>query len=100
MFGPLKSAATQPNHCSGKADPSTSAIQARMFFSTTIYLFEGIVRQRGGEGLDAKVRELTIIALVSLLSLGLAWAYEADFFAMFFAAAAAMAGVEAVRRSL
>ena len=31
-------------------------------------------------------------------SLGLAWAYEADFFAMFFAAAAAIAGVEAVRR--
>ena len=60
------------------------------------------VRQQhmGGEGLDAKVRDLTIIALVSLISLGLAWAYEADFFAMFFAAAAAMAGVEAVRRSL
>jgi hypothetical protein len=29
--------------------------------------------------------------------LGLAWAYEADLFAMFFAAAAAIAGVEAVR---
>jgi hypothetical protein len=57
-------------------------------------------RQRGEPGLDAKVRELTIIALVSLFSLGLAWAYEADFFAMFFAAAAAIAGVEAVRRSL
>jgi hypothetical protein len=54
----------------------------------------------GGKGLDAKVRELTIIALVSLFSLGLAWAYEADFFAMFFAAAAAIAGVEAVRRSV
>jgi hypothetical protein len=46
--------------------------------------------------LDAKVRELTIIALVSLFSLGLAWAYDADLFAMFFAAAAAIAGVEAV----
>jgi hypothetical protein len=57
-------------------------------------------RKRGGHGLDAKVRELTIIALVSCFSLGLAWAYEADFFAMFFAAAAAIAGVEAVRRSL
>src|SRR6202048_2844068 len=54
-------------------------------------------RQRGGEGLDLKVRELTVIALVSLFSLGLAWAYEADLFAMFFAAAAAIAGVEAVR---
>jgi hypothetical protein len=51
-------------------------------------------------GIHAKVRELTIIALVSCFSLGLAWAYEADLFAMFFAAAAAMAGVEAVRRSL
>jgi hypothetical protein len=50
--------------------------------------------------LDAKVRELTVITLVSLFSLGLAWAYEADFFAMFFAAAAAIAAVEAVRRSL
>jgi hypothetical protein len=57
-------------------------------------------RQRGGYGLDAKVRELTIIALVCCFSLGLAWAYEADFFAMFYAAAAAIAGVEAVRRSL
>jgi hypothetical protein len=57
-------------------------------------------RQRGGQLLDANVRELTIIALVSCFSLGLAWAYEADLFAMFFAAAAAIAGVEAVRRSL
>ena len=47
--------------------------------------------------MDLKVRELTVIALVSLFSLGLAWAYEADLFAMFFAAAAAIAGVEAVR---
>ena len=54
----------------------------------------------GGPGLDTNVRELTIVALVSLFSLGLAWAYEADLFAMFFAAAAAIAGVEAVRRSL
>jgi hypothetical protein len=57
-------------------------------------------RRRGEQGLDAKVRELTIIALVSCFSLGLAWAYEADFFAILFAAAAAIAGVEAVRRSL
>ena len=73
-----------------------------MFSSIISILFEGIVRrrQRGGQLLDAKVRELTIIALLSLLSLGLAWAYEADFFAIFFAAAAAIAGVEAVRRSL
>jgi hypothetical protein len=45
--------------------------------------------------LDANVRELTIIALPSLFSLGLAWVYEADFFAMFFGG-----GIEAVRRSL
>jgi hypothetical protein len=55
-----------------------------------------------GESTDwtPKYGELTIIALVSLFSLGLARAYEADFFAMFFAAAAAIARVEAVRRSL
>jgi hypothetical protein len=47
-----------------------------------------------------KFRRLTVITLVSLFSLGLAWAYEADLFAMFFAAAAAIAGIEAVRRSL
>jgi hypothetical protein len=39
--------------------------------------------QKEGQALDAKVGELTIIALVSCFSLGLAWAYEADFFAMF-----------------
>jgi hypothetical protein len=54
----------------------------------------------GGPGLNTNVRELTIITSVSLFSLGLAWAHEADLFAMFFAAAAAIAGVEAVRRSL
>jgi hypothetical protein len=52
------------------------------------------------EGLDANVREFIIVALVSCFSLGLALAYEADLFAMFFAATAAIAGVEAVRRSL
>jgi hypothetical protein len=57
-------------------------------------------RRRGEQALDANLRELTIIALLSLFSLGLAWAYEANLFAMFFAAAAAIAGIEAVRRSL
>jgi hypothetical protein len=33
--------------------------------------------------LNTNVRELTIIALVSLFSLELAWAYDADLFAMF-----------------
>jgi hypothetical protein len=50
--------------------------------------------------LDAKVRELTLLTLLACLGLGLAWAYEADYFAMFFAMAVAFAGVEAVRRSL
>jgi hypothetical protein len=50
--------------------------------------------------LDAKVRELTLLTLLACLGLGLAWAYEADYFAMVFAAEAAFAGFEAVRRSL
>jgi len=37
-----------------------------------------------GEGrLDTNVRELTVITLISLFSLGLAWGHEADLFAMF-----------------
>jgi hypothetical protein len=54
----------------------------------------------GRAGLDPKVRELTLLTMLACLCLGLAWAYEADLFAMFFAAAAAIAGTEAVRRSL
>jgi hypothetical protein len=46
------------------------------------------------------VRELAAIALISFICLCLAWAYEADFFAIVFAAGAAIAGIEAVRRSL
>ena len=73
-----------------------------MFSSTMIYLVRRYraAKTKRRAGLDANVREFTIIALVCCFSLGLAWAYEADFFAMFFAAAAAIAGVEAVRRSL
>ena len=55
---------------------------------------------KGRGGLDAKVRELTLLTTLACVCLGLAWAYEADYFAMFFAVAAAFAGVEAVRRSL
>jgi hypothetical protein len=51
-------------------------------------------------GLDAKVRELSLLSLLACVCLGLAWAYEVDYFAIFFAVAAAFAGVEAVRRSL
>jgi hypothetical protein len=46
--------------------------------------------------LDGKVRELTLLTTLACLRLGLAWAYEADYFAMVFAVAAAFAGVEAV----
>jgi hypothetical protein len=50
--------------------------------------------------LDAKVRELTLLTALACSCLGLARAYEADYFAMFFAMAAAFAGVEAVQRFL
>jgi hypothetical protein len=49
---------------------------------------------------DTTVKELGLISVVAVLALGVAWRYEADYFAMFFAVAAAIAGVEAVRRSL
>jgi hypothetical protein len=40
------------------------------------------------------------ICLLACLCLALAWAHEADYFAMFFAAAAGISGEEAIRRSL
>jgi hypothetical protein len=46
------------------------------------------------------VLELVGIAAVSLVSLCLAWAHEADLFAAFFAAGAVIAGMEAARRAL
>jgi hypothetical protein len=58
------------------------------------------LRKRGGTRLDPIVRELTLLTALACLGLGLAWAYEADYFAMFFAVTAAFAGIEAVRRSL
>src|ERR1700730_357952 len=78
--------------------PSCECNQAQARGGSLISRIRRGTARRGG--LDAKVRELTIIALVCCFSLGLAWAYDADLFAMFFAAAAAIAGVEAVRRSL
>jgi hypothetical protein len=51
-------------------------------------------------GLEADVKELTLISAVACLCLALAWVHEANFFAMAFATVAAIAGVEAVRRSL
>jgi hypothetical protein len=50
--------------------------------------------------MDSAVKELLIICVISLLSLAVAWEFEADYFAMFFAGAAALSIVEAVRRSL
>ena len=50
-------------------------------------------------GVNPTVKELALIALLSCLALGLAWRHEAGYFAMFFAAAAAIAGMEAFRRT-
>jgi hypothetical protein len=49
---------------------------------------------------DPKVRELALISVIACFGLALAWAAEADFFAICFAAAAAIAILEAVRRSV
>jgi hypothetical protein len=50
--------------------------------------------------MDRTVLQLSAICLLACLCLALAWAHEADYFAMFFAAAAAISGEEAIRRSL
>jgi hypothetical protein len=47
--------------------------------------------------MDRTVLQLSAICLLACLC---AWAHEADYFAMFFAAAAAVSGEEAIRRSL
>jgi hypothetical protein len=44
------------------------------------------------------VRELALISIVACFALALAWAHEANLFAIYFAAAAAIAIIEAVRR--
>jgi hypothetical protein len=49
--------------------------------------------------MDRTVLQLSAICLLACLSLALAWAHEADYFAMF-AAAVAISGEEAIRRSL
>jgi hypothetical protein len=49
--------------------------------------------------MDRGVLELAVVCLAACAGLALAWAHEADFFAMFFAVAAAISGVEAIRRS-
>jgi hypothetical protein len=50
--------------------------------------------------LDNTVQELAVISVAAPFGLGLAWHYEADWFAMFFAAAAGIAIFEAVQRSV
>ena len=52
-----------------------------------------VVRYRKCCGQSARLSGVACIKLI------LGWTYEANFFAMFFAAAAAIAGVEAIRRS-
>jgi hypothetical protein len=49
---------------------------------------------------DATVKELALISVLAVFGLMLAWRFEADYFAMFFGASAAIAMVEAARRSL
>ena len=50
--------------------------------------------------MNRQIFELTAISLVSFASLCLAWAYEADLFAIVFAAATLIAAVSAVQRAL
>ena len=43
--------------------------------------------------MDPRVRELVLLTVLAGLGLGLAWAYEADYFALVFATEAAFSGV-------
>jgi hypothetical protein len=54
----------------------------------------------GETDVDATVKELALISLIAVFGLMLAWRVGADYFAMFFGASAAIAMVEAARRSL
>lgn len=53
-----------------------------------------------GLDMDWRVRELILMCLLAALCGGAAWALGLDFFPAIFAAAAAIAGIEAIRRSL
>ena len=55
---------------------------------------------RDRAGMDAKTKELVLISLLACLALAMAWRFDADLFAIFFAIAAAIAIGEAVHRSL
>jgi hypothetical protein len=49
--------------------------------------------------MDVTVWELSVICLIACVCLALAWAHEADYFAVFFALTAVISGEEAIRRS-
>ena len=54
----------------------------------------------GRGGRDPKTRELALISILACLGLVLAWRVEAEYFAMFFAVAVAIAMTEAIHLSL
>jgi hypothetical protein len=53
-----------------------------------------------GNGRGHDVKELALISVAAVFGLILAWHVQADYFAMFFAASAAIAIMQAVRWSL
>jgi hypothetical protein len=55
---------------------------------------------KGSIRLSLNFRDSVLVSGIACASLGLAWFYEADYFAIFFAGAAAIAIFEAVRRSV
>jgi hypothetical protein len=65
-----------------------------------VYTFGPSAQRKGQGSMNTKTKELVLIALLASLALALAWYFEQDFFAIFFAAAAAIALGEAFRRSL
>jgi hypothetical protein len=52
---------------------------------------------QGQSGMNTKTRELALIALLASLALALAWRVEQDYFAIYFATAAAIAIVSTRR---
>jgi len=56
--------------------------------------------KRERQGVEPVVRDLALISVGACVALAIAWSYEADLFAIFFATSAAVAIVEAVRRSV
>jgi hypothetical protein len=92
---PMVCGITAPGRNPCKYELAITPTHIRMAAQTPAY-----VASKGGDGVDARVRELSLISLIACFCLGLAWAHEADFFAIAFAVATAIAVAEAVRRSL